>query len=202
MKNQKSLFIFFVSIVLLSFILIRFVFSPKKAPILVDSLSPRAQEFLADQTSDGTSSWTQVQFAKSESSSEEISENNQIKTDCFSFQLPFSVINPQLEMTESRCSWRAKILSPMGYIVVGRYATEKFEEDSGILLRRKETEKYQEETLNSSTFEKNLIFRSEEEVIVFSNKENEIITFSFNTLSHPEDITNEKVYKILESFSL
>lgn len=172
---------------------------PAQPIISTDKLSPRAEEFIADQRSDGTGLWSEVALENSQPAS---TAATAVVTECFSVNLPLQTSNPTQNFTENRCSWRAKVIEPRGYVTVASYPTAEFENDSGIQLRRKDPERYVEATLSIPNFSETALFRSETEIMVFALQDKHIITLAFTDLSRPKVVTNEQIIALLSTLKL
>jgi hypothetical protein len=204
MKLSKTqLLIFFVAAASIGVIFIYFtILKKQQAPITEDSLSPRALEFIAEQKSDGTGLWSQVQFNESSTAPSEQIIKGLIDTGCFSFSLPFSVLDTILETSESRCSWKAKISSHRGLIIVSSYQVNNFDEDSGIILRKKFPEKYREVMLSNTVHDDLLFFRSDEDLTTFARSGTTMITVSITNMTQPEKFSNEDIQNIINSITI
>lgn len=181
-------------------LLLLYLSRSQPAPIMVDTLSPRAQEFITDQTSDGSGLWNQMQLGSTPSANV-IAGQTPVRTDCFSFVPPWKITNPQFESSSERCTWRAKTIAPLSHLVVSTYISTSFSEDSGIVLRREETGTYRETVLKVPGFSQVSVFRSPGNVIIFALQTTYMITLTFNDLSPSVDISNQEITDILKTFS-
>ncbi len=172
---------------------------PTKTIISTDKLSPRAEEFIAHQRSDGKGLWNEVDLEKNQPAS---TTATAVVTECFSVSLPLQTSNPTQNFTENRCSWRAKVIEPRGYVTLASYPTTDFANDSGIQLRRKDPEHYVEATLSIPNFLETALFRSETEIMVFALQDKHMITLAFTDLSRPKVVTNEQITAMLSKLQL
>ena len=172
------------------------------SPITQDSLSPRAQEFIDSQKSDGTGFWSQTRLNESTASSSLKIAEGVVNTDCFTFILPFQVTDASTEVTEARCTWKAKIISPHGLLIVSRYPIKDFYEDSGVTLRKNDTKKYQEIPLSVESLDNVAFFRSDEDLTVFAGSGKFMITVSITNMFNPAAVDSEYIKNILSSMNV
>lgn len=177
-------------------------FRPTSTQVVVDSLSPRAREFIAQQNSDGDGLWSRVSVMTSPAPDIQSPQLGEIRTECFSITLPWKVINSQFELSDKRCTWRAKTISPLGHLVLSSYLTETFSDDSGIILRRSDTQQYQETKLSNTAFPEALLFRSEGSLIIFARKGQLMFTLALNELASSSSISTDELVNILQSVDL
>lgn len=173
---------------------------PTAAPILTDQLSPRAEEFIATQRSDGTGLWNAVELTAPEAAHR--ATQSSISTRCFSLQLPLRTSNPKTEQTETRCSWRAKSIEPRGYVTVASYPSTDFAADSGITLRQRAPTIYTETPLVLPGFSAATVFRSDTEVMVFAAKNQTMLTLALTDLSRPSTLTDAQLTALITALQL
>lgn len=172
---------------------------PGAVPILVDQLSPRAEEFITTQRSDGTGLWNGVDLETPVASAP---TQTSLDTECFSAELPLRTANPKVTFAGTRCSWRAKIIEPLGYITLASYPTTEFENDSGIVLRRRSPEQYSAETLEIPNYSQTLVFRSDTEVMVFALQQQRMVTLAVTDVAKPSAVSTAQITVILSSLKL
>jgi len=170
-------------------------------PIIVNSLSPRAEEFIATQRQSGTGFWSYQQLASPDTTLEKL-EAKDIATDCFAFRLPWNYRSELLTMTENRCTWSAKTVVPLSHLLISSYKMSNLDEDSGVQLRRLEKETYRETQLRSTYFTQAILFRSNSALIVFAQLEKIGVTIALNELSPSASISDQELTKILDSFTI
>ncbi len=195
-KHRAVGFIFILTIFMLfSF----FAKSLYRSPISVtaDSLSPRAQEFIAQQSSDGTGLWSRVRLDATASSSS--MNEAQISNPCFSLSLPWKISNFTLETLESSCIGRGKLSSPYAQIVFHVEETHDFAEDSSILLRKRENKKYTFIPITSDGFDEVVAFRSSDSFILFAKQETKMITIALTDLAQSSVVSIDDIEKLLQS---
>jgi hypothetical protein len=205
MKKNKMMTaaILLITIIIGGGSLLYFTFwAPRTAPITQDLLSDRAQEFITDQSSDGTGLWSQVRLKDSSASSSIKTTEGKIETDCFSFTLPFQVTTPSMEITDARCTWKAKIISPHGLLTISRYVTTQFNEDSGIVLRKKNTDKYLKIPVSVESLDAVLFFRSAEDLTAFAKSGTYMVTISITNMTQPDAVSTELIKNILSTLTV
>lgn len=195
-----------MAIVALSGLAFRLFFRPAANPIIVDNLSDRSREFMAAQTNNQNATFEQFDFSASPAASPEATESGPltgaISTDCFGLTLPWNLKNPQFEVNQERCTYRAKILSPLSYLVIAVYRVSDFETDTGIVLRRNQPEIYQETLMETSVGTLATLFRQERHQILFASKSGLMLTVAINDLPIGSTISDQIWQTILSSIEL
>lgn len=192
-----------VAVLFLGIIVTWFLWPSNSAQtISTDKLSARAREFIADQNRDGSGPWVNVDLDDEQTRSPVLESSTRVSPGCFSFELPFKSTHTTFEITDDSCIWRAKTLDPHGQMVVTRSEDKNLNENTGIVLRRRESGVYKESRLPSKVFQTVLLFRSPKTVNVFAQKENHLITITFSNLSNEAGITDTLIQTLVESVVL
>lgn len=173
---------------------------------MVDQLSPRAQEFIAAEQSDGTSLWNQVDLT---SSTPEDTNHNLINKDqlsdniCFSATFPWKVSVSHLTQDDSQCRWQGKVISPLTHLVIGKHPrVNELDDEPGVQIRRKSPQIYFETRLSLNTFEQVVLFRTDQEITVFALTDSVLLTLGFAEGGNINQITDEQIHTFLESMVL
>lgn len=164
-----------------------------------DNLSPRAQEFITQEKGAGDELWSSKRFATNSST---LAADTEVTTPCFTLTLPVETTNHSTEVDDDRCTFRAKVLSPPAQLAVSSYKSTQPKEDTGILLRQKNPELYDELSLNAPKFALVSGFRGEDNVIAFAWKNQQMLTVSFHGMSQPDLVTSELLETLLTSVDL
>lgn len=162
-----------------------------------DTLSLRSQEFITQQKKQDGSSWIN-EYVETASSSAQVAGTS-FSTTCFSFSLPYKVKNVQTTQTDQSCTFAARVTSPVARLVIwSRPLSGKFDEDSGIVLRRREKSIFSETEMISRKFGQVVSFRSKDQVILFAHSDQTILSFAFTDLSASR-IKDEDLIEMLNS---
>lgn len=167
-----------------------------------DQLSERAKEFIAKDTSDGEGVWSTTNFNKNPDVITPDNPASGVSTPCFSFTVPVASTNYSQEQIGLRCTFRAKILNPIQQLVVSSYPTTNPDEDTGLLLRQKETEQYEQIPFEPQDFKKAWMYRGEDHMTAFAWKNGRMITISINGVAQPDQLDPKIYERILNSMTI
>lgn len=166
------------------------------------NLSQRAEEFISNEKKSGSGTWSEAQLTEN-TDTNIFPEGTVITTDCFAFTLPFKSEKHKEELTNGRCVFTARVVSPPARLVVSAYTAHgEFEEDTGIVLRRNDTKKYKELRVASKTHPGALGFMESEGAAVYGYQNGTIFTISFASMQQPERLQWERVAELVDSFQL
>lgn len=200
MNNKKLLFvcICMVGSVIFFLLVVHWLKQQAQGTVTVDALSIRAQEFITKNSSQGTGIWSEVRIKNASASADVISDVT-ITTPCFTVKIPFAMVNQTEESVADRCTVRTKVLSPMGQLVIASYQSEDFDQDAGIVMRRKNPETYQEHPLQVPNFAHAALFVGTESITVFVGNTGKMITVAVSSLSQPDQFPIDQLTALLES---
>lgn len=160
--------------------------------------SDRAKEFVKEQQKAGNSEWSNIDLEKAKRPGE-ITGSQIIDVDgCFTFDLPFPIT---MQKKIGECSFWFSIDSPKGQVTAYVKKTEikSLDEDSGVYMRRTNSDKYKELAKNYGAREW-LIFKSTSEGYEVSAFDLEgAKLFVLNLVSSTNEDLDAKFFRMLES---
>lgn len=170
-------------------------------PILQDTLSPRAQAFIAKQKEDGTSFWNTVEFDTPLASQTalHVKAGELFQSECLTTTTPWSLYVSHQEKIDGTCRWEGKSRQPLARVVIGRRpAPEQLSDDSGFQLRRRSPEKYQETRLNAVQFTNSYVFRTDDELTIFALDQKYLLTIAFTQSLYLDTISDTQIEHFLD----
>lgn len=168
--------------------------------MLVGSLSPRAEEFVTSNSSQGTGLWSEVDLSDNQLAV--VAANQRLSTPCFAGVSPWPLIKVKFEVTDGRCVVRARVIDPPAYLTMTSYYQAQPNQDTGLRLRTKNPDVYQPIALSGFTKLDVSGFTAEKEVTVFAWFDTTMFSLALTDIQHPTQLPSADITSLLESLEL
>jgi hypothetical protein len=127
---------------------------------------------------------------------------SRFSTNCFTVTMPWVTRNQKSENSETDCSFQTRVISPPGRLVIwARKTITAVSEDSGVMMRRRETDTYTEKERQSAAYGKILQFQSEDELTLFFTKDGYIVSASWTNVV-TDKLTESDLNSLVESIMM
>ncbi len=201
-QHQLTLGLGIVTITVLGAFLVRHyvIKQASSASVRVGTLSHRAEEFVASSSSQGTGLWSEVDLTENEL--ELTTANQRLSTPCFKVTSPWPLIKVKLEVTDSRCVIRARVVDPPAYLTMTSYYHVDPAQDTGLQLRIKNPDTYQPLTLSPTLSLDVSGFTADKELTIFAWFDTTMFTAALTDVQRPTELPSADLITVLESLDL
>ncbi|MBP7768607.1 hypothetical protein KA082_02110 [Candidatus Woesebacteria bacterium] len=182
---------------------IRFFMLPRSTEQMTTTLSQRAMDFITTQKKDTNSEWSELNFDKNNTAYTQEQMGTTYATPCFSVTFTVSTTSTKTDTENKKCILRTRVISPSTQLVLSsEILTTKLEEQSSIMLRKREKDKFVERVFTVPQFDQSLRFDEENAITLFLLKKDILIVVAFTDLSQPERITEDFIKATIAGITL
>lgn len=151
----------------------------------IGTLSDRSKEFLAAQTSDGTSAWNTRRL--NPESTQPVTTDHGVTTECFTVTIPLRLQHIKTKQDDSSCTLTATIPTPSSKLTLtARPSTKLLSENTAVTFRRHSPD-HQELRPNYSFCSQQAQFRSPDSLSTFCTQNNVEYTLIFHTIARLDE---------------
>jgi hypothetical protein len=165
--------------------------------VMVDQLSPRAQDFITADTSQGQGLWTEVNLEDTPDIT--IAAGSQFETPCYRMTLLQRTLNHKVEESEQGCVLRARSLEPAGTLMVSSQLSEDFETNTGVALRKDNPDLYTFHAKTLTGWPVGAVYSDGDSVVAFGWRDGVLYTVALSGLANTSPEKIDLAAKLLES---